>query len=76
MGVRPNEKRVFKNYKFIIKRTDMPHFQAFFTNYTQVKNEIGIPKTTFYAMMRGDDYKKWRNYTIEKCRIPVNTLTN
>ncbi len=76
MGVRPNEKRVFKNYKFIIKRTDMPCFKAYFTNYTQIKEEIGIPKTTFYAIMKGNQYKKWQNFTIEKCRIPVSSLNN
>tara|TARA_R110002020_G_scaffold75682_2_gene192375 strand:+ start:161 stop:448 length:288 start_codon:yes stop_codon:yes gene_type:complete len=74
MGVRPNEKRVFKNYKFVITRTDMPCFKAYFTNYYDIKADIGIPKTTFYSIVGGKEFNKWKNYSIEKCKIPVKDI--
>ena len=74
MGVKPNEKRVFKNYKFIIKDNNRPNWEAYFTTHIEVKETIGIPKTTFYAMMRGKPYKKWKDYTIEKCRISIKDI--
>ncbi len=74
MGVRPDEKRVFKNYKFVITRNDNPNYKAYYRTHMEIQEDLGIPKTTFYAMIRGKPYKKWENINIEKCRICVKDV--
>jgi len=74
MGVRPDEKRVFKNYKFVVTKNNNPNFKAYYRTHEEIEQDLGIPKTTFYAMIRGVNYKKWSDFNINKCRISVKEV--
>ena len=45
--------------------------QLLYRQSTDITDEIGIPKTSIYAIINGKPRRKWAGYRIEKCRVPV-----
>jgi hypothetical protein len=45
--------------------------QLLYRQSTDITAEIGIPKTSIYAIINCKPRHKWLDFIIEKCRVPV-----
>jgi hypothetical protein len=69
-----NQMRNFKNYRYIIKNSEMPHFVAFCQNWQDVLTVAGIPRSGLYLILKGLNPPKYHKWSITRTNLPKMAL--
>lgn len=69
-----DERREFKNFRYIITNDDMPQFQAFCQNWQEVFEASGIPRSGLYLILKGRKPRKHIKWNIVRTTLERSHL--
>ncbi len=74
---RPKGAKQTNTYRFMVLDKDTNEKHHFFST-SDILDEIGIPATTVFYMLKNETHscKVWSNYEVHRCRIPAKKLKN
>ena len=71
-----NQIRNFKNYRYIIKNSETPHFVAFCQNWQDILIAAGIPRSAQFLILKGKNPPKYHKWTITRTNLPKSNLSS
>lgn len=69
-----DERRDFKNFRYIITNTDMPDFQVYCQNWQEVKEKCGIPRSALFLILNDRTPRKHIKWQISRTKVEKSHL--